>query len=126
LWIATRLVLEEASYSQIERAVFTGSTVTIGYSSDQSTVLDESNTERSRASPYHTAKWEAEQLALEFSRNDHLSVIVVNPSSVVGSLDFRVTPSTAPTERCLDGGLPIAFAGGITIVMSRRLPGVTC
>lgn len=112
----TRIVLEEAARAQIARLVVTSSTVTVGYSDDPSVVLDETATQQSFATPYHSAKWAAEQLALEFADRNGLPVVVVNPSSVVGSLDFRVTPSNAPIQRCLDRGLPIAFHGGMTIV----------
>jgi nucleoside-diphosphate-sugar epimerase len=30
-------------------------------------------------------------------------------------LDFRVTPSNAPIQRCIDRGLPVFFRGGLTI-----------
>jgi dihydroflavonol-4-reductase len=111
----TRLLLEECERANVARIVVTSSTVTVGYSSDPSKVLDESDGEQSDATPYHGAKWLAERLALEFGARSGVPVIIVNPSSIVGSLDFRVTPSNAPLQRCLDHGLPVAFRGGLTI-----------
>src|SRR5262249_23658017 len=35
---------------------------------------------------------------------------------IVGSLDFRVTPSNAPIQRCLDRGLAFTFDSGVTVV----------
>jgi dihydroflavonol-4-reductase len=111
----TKAVLQEAARSQVERAVVTSSTVTIGYSHDPSMVLDENSNRRSSATPYHAAKWEAEHLAIDFARRNLLAAVIVNPCSIVGSLDFRVTPSNAPIQRCMEHGLPIAFNGGMTV-----------
>jgi len=111
----TRIVIEESARSGIDRAVVTSSTVTVGYANDPSIVLDEGSFEQSSATGYHAAKWEAERFVIEFTRRSGLPIIIVNPSAVVGSLDYRVTPSTAPIQRCIDRGLPFAFPGGITI-----------
>src|SRR5262245_33886708 len=111
----TRNALEAALASGVERIVYTSSIVTVGYSSDPATILDERSACCTPATPYHTAKWDAEQLALAFTRKTTLPVVIVNPATIVGSLDFRVTPSTAPLARCLRRGLPAAPAGGVTI-----------
>jgi dihydroflavonol-4-reductase len=108
-------VLEQARSIDVERVVYTSSIVTIGYSSDPGIVLDETSSALTPASKYHIAKWHAERLALDFSEQTGLPVIVVNPSTIVGPLDFRVTPSNAPIQRCLERGLPIYFRGGLTV-----------
>ncbi len=101
---ATKAVLEAAAVASVERVVITSSTVTIGYS-DQPFALDENTTTHSSVTEYHTGKWQAEQYALEFARRGHLPVVVVNPAAIVGPLDYRITPSTAPIQRCLESGL---------------------
>lgn len=111
----TRIVLEEAKQAAVPRVLLVSSVVTIGYSDRPDRILDESSAELSRASDYHVAKWEAEQMALALARAGEVPVSVVNPASIVGPLDYRVTPSNAPIQRCIDGGLPLAFAGGLTI-----------
>ncbi len=111
----TKAVLEVAAAASIERVVITSSTVTVGYS-DKPVALDENTTTRSLVTEYHTGKWQAEQYALQFAQRGHLPVVVVNPAAMVGALDYRVTPSTAPIQRCLETGLAIAFNGGLTIV----------
>jgi dihydroflavonol-4-reductase len=45
-----------------------------------------------------------------------VDVVIVNPATLVGPLDYRVTPSNAPIQRCLDRGLRFAIPGGITVV----------
>jgi dihydroflavonol-4-reductase len=112
----TRNVLEAARQAKAERLVYTSSIVTVGYSRSTSVVLDESSNQLTTASPYHIAKWHAEKEALDFSRAGHLAVVVVNPASIIGSLDYRITPSNAPIQRCLERGLPYCFDSGMTIV----------
>jgi dihydroflavonol-4-reductase len=111
----TRNVLEQALASGLERVVYTSSVVTVGYA-DGPAVLDEQAGELTPATPYHVAKWHAERDALEFGQRTGLPVVVVNPATVVGPLDYRVTPSNAPLQRCLDSGLPFAFDSGLTVV----------
>jgi hypothetical protein len=36
----------------------------------------------------------------EFTRRSGIPIVIVNPYVVVGSRDYRVTPSTAPIQRC--------------------------
>jgi dihydroflavonol-4-reductase len=112
----TKAVLEEAGAApKIERVVLTSSTVTIGYS-DAPVDLNENTSQYSNVTAYHSGKWQAESYAMDFFRKGYLPVIIVNPAAIVGSLDYRVTPSTAPIQRCLDGGLAVAFNGGLTVV----------
>jgi dihydroflavonol-4-reductase len=110
----TRHVLEQAVSASVEKVIYTSSTVTIGYSSN-GTVLDETSSALTPASKYHSAKWHSEQLALEFSQQAGLPLVVVNPSPIVGPLDFRVTPSNSPIQQCLERGLPAFFRGGLTV-----------
>jgi dihydroflavonol-4-reductase len=111
----TRNGLESARAVGAERIVYTSSIVTVGYSTDPATVLDERSATCTPATPYHTAKWEAERAVLAFTRATGVPVVVVNPAAVIGSLDYRITPSTAPLARCLKRGLPVAPPGGITV-----------
>jgi dihydroflavonol-4-reductase len=111
----TKAVLEQAAAGKIERAVVTSSIVTVGYS-DRPVSLDENTAVQSTVTEYHSGKWQAERYAIEFARREQLPVVVVNPAAIIGPLDYRVTPSTAPIQLCLDGGLAIAFNGGLTLV----------
>jgi dihydroflavonol-4-reductase len=112
----TRNVLGACLRTTPGRLVYTSSIVTVGYASDPTAVLDERASRRSDATPYHGAKWLAERLVLEFASREALPVVVVNPATVVGPLDYRVTPSNAPIQRCLDRGLRWAVPGGVTVV----------
>lgn len=112
----TRTVLAEALKAGVERLVYTSSIVTVGYSPSTEVVLDEISEKLTPASPYHVAKWQAEREVLECARRGALPIVVVNPATVVGPLDFRVTPSNAPIQQCLDRGLPVSFDSGLTVV----------
>jgi dihydroflavonol-4-reductase len=111
----TRNVLEESLRAGLERLVYTSSVATIGYAR-RPAVLDERSNEFTRASAYHVSKWQAEREALDFGHRTGLPVVVLNPATIVGPLDYRVTPSNAPLRRCLDRGLPCTFDSGLTVV----------
>src|SRR5215203_2473737 len=112
----TRNVLTACQQAGVKRLVYTSSIVTVGYSPDPSVVLDEHANQRTDATTYHSAKWVAEREVIAFGRTEAPSVVVVNPATLVGPLDYRVTPSTAPIQRCLAGSLRVAVPGGLTVV----------
>ncbi len=111
----TRNVLEACRNGRVARLVYTSSIVTVGYSSSQDIILDEATNQRTDATTYHSAKWLAEREVLSFAATHGLPVVVVNPATIVGSLDYRVTPSNAVIQRCMDHGLRLAVTGGLTV-----------
>ena len=114
--LGTRNVLETCRHLRVQRLLYASSIVTVGYSSTPRLVLDERANQRIEASAYHSSKWLAEREVIAFTNRESLSTVVVNPATVVGPLDYRVTPSNAPIQRCLDSGLRWAIPGGITVV----------
>src|SRR5262249_30936744 len=112
----TRNVLQAVQQGGVKRLVYTSSIVTVGYSSSQHIVLDERANQRTDASVYHSTKWLAERDVIAFAAKQAPTVVVVNPATLVGPLDYRVTPSNAPIQRCLDRGLRLAVPGGVTVV----------
>ena len=111
----TRNVLEACRNGRVARLVYTSSIVTVGYSPSPDVILDEATNQRTDATTYHSAKWLAEREVLTFAATHGLAVVVVNPATIVGSLDYRVTPSNAVIQRCLDHGLRLAVPGGVTV-----------
>jgi dihydroflavonol-4-reductase len=111
----TANVMREAARIGVRRVIYTSSTAAIGYSPNPATVLDETSNIPTNVSGYHQGKWQAEKIALDLANAANMEIVVVNPSMIVGTLDYRITPSTAPIQRCLDRGLPVAFTGGLTI-----------
>jgi dihydroflavonol-4-reductase len=114
--LGTRNVLETCREARVKRLVYTSSIVTVGYSPSPRVVLDERANHRVDASTYHSAKWQAEHDVMAFAVRESLPIVVVNPATLVGALDYRVTPSNAPIQQCLDRGLRWAVPGGLTIV----------
>lgn len=112
----TRNVLEQASLKSIPKIVYTSSIVTIGYTAKPEILLDEKSCQLTPASPYHIAKFHAEEFALKFIRERKQPLVIVNPATVIGPLDYRVTPSNLPIRQCLNHGLPVAFDSGVTVV----------
>jgi dihydroflavonol-4-reductase len=115
----TRNVISSAAACGVCAVIYTSSIVTIGYSKHPDFVLDESHRNCSLASPYHAAKFVGESVALEWARKGDLKIVVVNPATVVGSLDYRVTPSSEVIQRALNRGLPFTFNSGLTVAPVR-------
>ncbi len=109
-------VLAACQQRDVERLLYTSSIVTVGYSSSPHLVLDERARQRTDATVYHSAKWLAEQEVITFAARERPATVIVNPATLVGPLDYRVTPSNAPIQQCLDGRLRFALPGGLTIV----------
>lgn len=112
-------VLSACQKTKIDRLVLTSSVVTIGYSDSPEEILDERANNLTEASPYHAGKWHAEKSALNSARAVGLDLVVTNPATIIGALDFRVTPSNAPIQRCMERGLRVAFDSGLTVVHVR-------
>jgi dihydroflavonol-4-reductase len=101
--------------STITRAVYTSSTVTVGYSADPGTRLDETTFSRTNASPYHTAKFEAEAWLRGRVAETRAPVVIVNPCVTIGPNDFRPTDANRFVLDYMRRPLPFYFAGGVTV-----------
>jgi dihydroflavonol-4-reductase len=109
-------VLYSCLDAKVDRLVFTSSIVTVGYAQSVEKVLDERSNELTLASDYHIGKWHSEKTVLDFADKTGLDVVITNPATIIGAMDYRVTPSNAPIQQCLDKGLPFAFDSGLTVV----------
>lgn len=112
----TENILSASFSANVNRVVFTSSIATIGYSVNKDAVLDENTNQLTDASPYHVGKWHAERMIRDFTDKTGLDVVITNPATIIGALDYRVTPSNAPIQQCIDKGLLFAFDAGLTIV----------
>jgi dihydroflavonol-4-reductase len=111
----TRLVFEASLRADVERAVFTSSVGAIGPAAPRGTV-DETHTftAGSLGIAYINSKHEAEVEALRMAAHG-LSVVIVNPSFVLGPDDPRGT-SMELVRRFLLGRIPAYVDGGLNIV----------
>jgi dihydroflavonol-4-reductase len=90
----TRNVFAAAAEVGVGRVVYTSSVATLGVNRD-GTPADESTPSSLRAmiGPYKRSKYLAERVADEWVAEHKLPLVVVNPSTPIGELDARPTPT---------------------------------
>ena len=112
----TRELLRLAREAGVWRVVYTSSVATMGFKKD-GTVVDE-ETEVSEADMighYKRSKWMAEQVAIEAARSGQ-EVIVLNPTTPIGSLDTKPTPTGRIVVDFLNGNFPAYVETGLNLV----------
>jgi len=91
----TRKVLQAAKEAGVEKIVYTSSTATIGIPKDGSSGDEETPlSEADLVGPYKRSKYYAEVEAKKAAASG-LPVVIVNPSTPVGSFDSKPTPTGA-------------------------------
>jgi dihydroflavonol-4-reductase len=111
----TRIVLEEAMRSGIQRAVYTSSVAAVGPAAPGETADESSVWDAGRyAIPYVDAKHEAEVAALRLVARG-LPLVIVNPGHVLGAGD-PARSSTALVRRFLRRQIPAYVDGTLNIV----------
>jgi dihydroflavonol-4-reductase len=116
----TRNLLDAVSGISIDKLVYTSSIATLGAGRSASNLGDESNRNEMAAGQYKnaytTAKIESEEIASRLGEERDIPIVFVNPSTVLGAYDFKMTPSnrliydfltTGPKFHCRAGGLNI-------------------
>jgi dihydroflavonol-4-reductase len=111
----TRIVLEEALRSGVERVVYTSSVAAIGPSRKGSVANETSVWDAARHGiPYVDAKHQAEEVVFELADRG-LPVVVVNPAHVLGAGD-RGRSSTVLVQRFLRRQIPVYVDGTLNLV----------
>jgi len=116
----TRNLLGIVSKRSIDKLVYTSSIATLGAGRSPSILGDESNhnvmAPGQYRNAYTTAKIESEEIASRLGKERGIPIVFVNPSTVIGAYDFKMTPSnrliyefltTGPKLSCRAGGLNI-------------------
>jgi dihydroflavonol-4-reductase len=103
----TANMLRVAKAAGVRRVVVTSSCNAVGFTRDEP--LDERTWNARVASPYMRAKRDQERRALDLARELDVDVVTVLPTAVLGPLDFRKTPTTAPFLDALRGKGPVPF-----------------
>jgi dihydroflavonol-4-reductase len=112
---ATRLLLEEALRSGVERVVHTSSAMAIGMAEPGRTADENTLFTAGRLGiPFVNSKHEAEVEALRLAAQG-LPLVCVNPCFVLGAGDVYVS-STSVVRRFLLGHIPAYTDGGINVV----------
>jgi dihydroflavonol-4-reductase len=99
----------------IRKAVYTSSTVAVGYTSDPRLRLDETTFSCTAATPYHVGKFLAEQWLADHIRQTNAPIVIVTPCMTIGPNDFRTTDANRVIVDYLRRRLPVYFTGGLTI-----------
>jgi len=112
----TRHVLTACARAGVERVIFTSSAIASGTSSDPARSRTEQDWSDDASNSYVHAKLESERLAHALARELALTLVVVQPSTLLGPHDWRPTPSTGLVRRFLTHGMPACPQGGLNIV----------
>ncbi len=111
----TRELLRLAREAGVRRVVYTSSVATMGFHGDA--VVDEETpvSEADMIGHYKRSKWMAEQVALEAARGGQ-EVMVLNPTTPIGALDTRPTPTGRIVVDFLNGNFPAYVDTGLNLV----------
>ncbi len=112
----TRTLLRLAREAGVRRVVYTSSVATMGFKTD-GTVVDESTpvSEADMIGHYKRSKWLAEQAALEAARAGQ-QVMILNPTTPIGSLDTKPTPTGRIVVDFLKRNFPAFVDTGLNLV----------
>jgi dihydroflavonol-4-reductase len=111
----TRKLLQLAREAGVPRVVYTSSVATMGFHGDA--VVDEETpvSEADMIGHYKRSKWMAEQVAIEAARAGQ-QVIVLNPTTPIGSMDTKPTPTGRIVVDFLNKNFPAYVDTGLNLV----------
>jgi dihydroflavonol-4-reductase len=112
----TRELLRLAREAGVRRVVYTSSVATMGFDR-AGTVVDETTPvgEAEMIGHYKRSKWMAEQVAIEAARAGQ-EVIVLNPTTPIGSMDTKPTPTGRIVVDFLNKNFPAYVDTGLNLV----------
>jgi dihydroflavonol-4-reductase len=112
----TRALLEAARSKGVRRVVYTSSVATLGFRSSRPAADEDSAVSlEDMIGHYKRSKFMAEQVALEAARNGQ-HVVVVNPSTPVGEMDIKPTPTGRMVVDFLKKKFPAYLDTGLNLV----------
>lgn len=112
----TRRVLQTAQDAGVERVVHTSSVITVGVHKDRSPANEETPcTLADMTGDYARSKFLSEEITRDFARQG-LPVVIVNPTTPIGTGDYRPTPTGKVIVDFLNGRMPAYVNTGINVV----------
>ena len=99
----------------VERVVYTSTVGTLGIPHDRPGREDTPSSLAAMTGHYKRSKFMAEQAALEAARRG-VPVVIVNPSTPIGALDFKPTPTGRIVVDFLAGRMPAYVDTGLNLV----------
>jgi len=116
----TRAILETARKHNVRRFVHTSSVATMGFTSNGHLADEDSPVKlESMIGPYKRSKFLAEQLALK-AGGSGMDVVVVNPTTPVGEMDIKPTPTGRIVVDFLKKKFPAYVDTGLNLVDVRE------
>jgi dihydroflavonol-4-reductase len=112
----TRELLRLAREAGVPRVVYTSSVATMGFRKDASAVDEETPvSEADMIGHYKRSKWMAEQEAIAAARGGQ-AVVILNPTTPVGSMDVKPTPTGRIIVDFLNKKFPAYVDTGLNLV----------
>ncbi len=112
----TRELLRLAREAGVRRVVYTSSVATMGFRKDASVVDEETPvSEADMIGHYKRSKWMAEQVAIAAARAGQ-EVVILNPTTPVGSMDVKPTPTGRIIVDFLNKRFPAYVDTGLNLV----------
>ncbi|MES2393828.1 MAG: hopanoid-associated sugar epimerase [Acidobacteriota bacterium] len=111
----TRELLKLAREAGVRRVVYTSSVATMGFHGNA--VVDEETpvSEADMIGHYKRSKWMAERVAIEAARAGQ-EVVVLNPTTPIGSMDAKPTPTGRIVVDFLNKNFPAYVETGLNLV----------
>jgi len=112
----TRELLRLAREAGVRRVVYTSSVATMGFDQTGTVVNEETPvSEADMIGHYKRSKWMAEQVAIEAARAGQ-EVMILNPTTPIGSLDTKPTPTGRIVVDFLNKNFPAYVETGLNLV----------
>jgi dihydroflavonol-4-reductase len=111
----TRELLRLAREAGVPRVVYTSSVATMGFHGDAVVNEDTPVSEAAMIGHYKRSKWLAEQVAIEAAHTGQ-QVIILNPTTPIGSLDTKPTPTGRIVVDFLNKNFPAYVDTGLNLV----------
>jgi dihydroflavonol-4-reductase len=109
-------VLRAAAEAGVSRIVYTSSVAALGLAADGGAADETTDVERARViGHYKKSKYDAERVALQWAARGH-PVVIVNPSTPVGELDIKPTPTGQMIVDFLNRRMPAYVDTGLNLV----------
>ena len=113
----TRNLLQAAARAGVSRIVYTSSVATLGITPD-GTPADETTPVglEDMVGHYKRSKFLAEEEVRRMAREQDLPVVIVNPATVVGPRDRRLTPTGRMILQAASGRMPAYVDTGLNVI----------
>jgi nucleoside-diphosphate-sugar epimerase len=112
----TRNVLEAAARAGVEKAVYTSTSGTIGFSTRPDVALDETHFHTTPLTPYVRGKVAAEREAFAIAERTQMPLTSIQPGFILGPRFWKLSESVRQVADFVNDGTPVYFEGGFGVV----------